>query len=126
VRNALKADLSAEWKPLKGHPFENVKELQLMSVLGNVTEFESRIGKRYRRINQDGKTQWFSLWSNQIMKRATRARLQVCCQRMQRYFGRSIDRLHFNSWRREGSSGPVCIFEKNRNGNAPNSNKRSR
>ena len=47
VRNAPKYDQPLEWRPLKGRPFDTDEELQLVSVLGNVTEFENRVGHRY-------------------------------------------------------------------------------
>jgi hypothetical protein len=97
-----------EWTPLKGLPYEYHAELLLTHVSGNVSEFESRSGKRYRCIEENGKKQWFSFRANQIMKRATRAQVKICCKKFDRSFGIFVD----------GRKGPgpgvgVSIFPKN-------------
>jgi len=75
---------------------------QLMTVSGNVWEFENRFGLRYRCIKEDGIMQWFLLRTNQPVKRTTRAKVQICCKKFQREFGTFIDR----------SKGGVGIFPK--------------
>ena len=95
-----------EWMPLKGRPYDYDDELQLMTVSGNVLEFENPRGSRYRCVKEDGVKQWFTLRSNQPMKRATRAKVKICCKKLQSAFGTFIDRTN--------GAGPVCIFPKRR------------
>src|SRR5262245_8851099 len=92
-----------EWRPLKRHPFYKEEELQLVSVLGNVSEFQSPTGRRYRRVTGENGTQWFSK-PVQRMRKATRAKVRICCKKFRDAFGIFIDR---------GSRvSPVCIFPK--------------
>jgi len=107
VGNAPKPDTRTipEWTPLKGRPYDYDVELQLTRVSGNVSEFENRAGKRYRSVIENGRRQWFSFRTNQIMKRATRAEVKICCKKLQREFGTFIDRAN-------GGSRPICIFPK--------------
>ena len=96
-----------EWTPLKGIPYEYHTELRLTRVSGNLSEFESRTGKRYRRIEENGKKQWFSFRTNQIMKRATRAQVKICCKKFDRSFGIFVD------GHKGGPKVGVSIFPKN-------------
>ena len=50
-------------------------------------------------------TQWFTLRTNQQMKRATRAKVTICGKKLQGSFGTFVDR-------KANGSGPVCIFPK--------------
>ena len=59
-----------EWIPLKGTPYE---QLRLERLSGNVSEFETPFGHRYRCVKENGVKQWFSFRTNRLMKRATRA-----------------------------------------------------
>jgi hypothetical protein len=43
VRDQPNCDQSPEWEPLKGRPYDDGGELQLMSVSGNTTEFQNRL-----------------------------------------------------------------------------------
>ena len=92
-----------DWKPLKGLPYD--EELRLTSVSGNVSEFENRLGYRYRCVKENGVKQWFSFHTNQIKKRATRARVKVCCKKFERSFGIFVDG-------RKGATVGVSIFPK--------------
>ena len=80
-----------DWTRLKGRPNHIAEELQLTRVSGNVREFETRNGKRYRCIEENGNKQWFTFRTNQIMKRATRAGIQICCKKFERSFGIFLD-----------------------------------
>ena len=77
-----------EWIPVKGTPYE---QLRLERVSGNVSEFETPFGLRYRCVKENGVKQWFSFRTDQIMKRATRARVKVCCKKFERSFGIFVD-----------------------------------
>ena len=90
--------------PLVGRPYHHDDELQLISVSGQVSEFENHLGRRYRCIKEDGMTQWFTLRTNQQMKRPTRAEVKICCKKLQLAFGTFVDRLN--------GAGPVRIFPK--------------
>ena len=68
------------------------------------SEFETCRGRRYRCITEQGVKQWFSLRTNQPMKKATRAQVKTCCPKFQAAFGNFIDRTKV--------SGAVCIFRK--------------
>ena len=94
-----------EWRSLKGSPYD--EELQLTRVSGNVSEFETRLGYRYRCVTEDGIKQWFSFRTNQIMKRATRAQVKICCKKFDRSFGIFVD------GHKGGPSVGVSIFPKN-------------
>jgi hypothetical protein len=85
---------------LKRHP--NEEDLQLEGVLGNVSEFQSPIGKRYRRVNGENSTEWFSKPVQRT--KATRAKVKLCCKKFRNAFGIFIDRRSRVS--------PVCIFPK--------------
>jgi hypothetical protein len=61
-----------EWTRLKGAPYD--ENLRLTRVSGNISEFETRLGYRYRCVRENGAKQWFSFRTNRIMKRATRGR----------------------------------------------------
>jgi ssDNA-binding Zn-finger/Zn-ribbon topoisomerase 1 len=91
-----------EWIPLKGTPYE---QLRLERLSGNVSEFETPFGYRYRCVKENGVKQWFSFHTNQIMKRATRARVKVCCKKFERSFGIFVDG-------RNGATVGVSIFPK--------------
>ena len=93
-----------EWTPLKGVPYEYHAGLRLTRVSGNLSEFESRTGKRYRRIEENGKKQWFSFRTNQIMKRA---QVKICCKKFDRSFGIFVD------GNKGGPKVGVTIFPKN-------------
>ena len=95
-----------EWRSLKGSPYD--EELQLTRVSGNVSEFETRLGYRYRCVTEDGIKQWFSFRTNQVMKRATRAQVKICCKKLQREFGIFIDKPGAGP----GAARSVCIFPK--------------
>ena len=105
LRNAPTYDQPLEWRPLKGRPFDTDEELQTLSILGNVTEFENRGGHRYRRVTEDGINRWFSLRSGQGTSIEVQRQVKVCCKKFQAAFGKFIDR----SW----PSGPICIFPRN-------------
>ena len=94
-----------DWTRLKGRPNHIAEELQLTRVSGNVSEFETRNGKRYRCIEENGNKQWFTFRTNQIMKRATRAGIQICCKKFERSFGIFLDG-------RKGAAVGVSIFPK--------------
>ena len=98
-----KYDPPREWRPLKGRPYD--EELQLMSVSENVSEFQTRLGYRYRCVTEDGVKQWFSFRTNRRMKRVTRAEVKICCKKLRREFGTFIDRANV-------PGRPVCIFPK--------------
>jgi hypothetical protein len=91
-----------EWTRLKGCPYD--ERLQLIWVSGNVSEFETRLGYRYRCVIENGARKWFSFRTNQPMKRATRAEVKICCRKLQRHFGTFVDRPN--------GAGPVRIFPK--------------
>ena len=91
-----------DWIPLKGTPYE---QFRLARVFGNVSEFETPFGLRYRCVKENGVKQWFSFHTNQIMKRATRARVKVCCKKFERSFGIFVDG-------RKGATVGVSIFPK--------------
>jgi hypothetical protein len=76
----------------------------LIRVSGNVSEFENRTGKRYRCVIEDRRKQWFTFHTNQIIKRATRARVKTCCKKLQAAFGTFFDRPN--------GAGAVRIFPK--------------
>jgi hypothetical protein len=98
VRDAPKCDQPAEWFPLKGRPFYNVDELILTGVMGNVTEFETSNGHRYRRVENEEGVRWFSLaTTNQWINKATRAKVQVCCKKFQLAFGSFLDRDRYGA-----------------------------
>jgi hypothetical protein len=105
VGNAPKEDnLSmTEWTRLKASPYD--ERLQLIRVSGNVSEFETPLGYRYRCVKENSAKQWFSFRKNQHMKRVTRAEVKICCKKLQREFGTFIDRAN-------GPGRPVCIFPK--------------
>ena len=102
MENAPKYDKRPEWKRLRGRPYG--EELHLTSVSGNVSEFETRLGYRYRCVKENSDQQWFSFRTNQLMKRATRAEVKICCKKLQRHFGTFVDRPN--------GAGPVRIFPK--------------
>src|SRR5262249_15891663 len=78
--------------------FYNEEELQLVSTHGDVSEFRSPTGKRYRRVSCEDGTESFS----KRMQKATRAKVKICCKKLRDAFGIFIDR---------GSRvSPVCIF----------------
>ena len=106
MRNAPKSDQPAEWLPLKGRPFYH-DELIPTSVLGNISEYETSNGHRYRRVeNEQGAANWFSLGkTNQRISRATRAKVKVCCKKFQLAFGSFVDRDRY---------GAVSLFPKGR------------
>ena len=78
-----------------------------MGVLGNVTEFEGRNGRRYRRVESEhGGVRWFSqLTTKQRKSKATQANVKVCCKKFQLAFGSFVDRDRY---------GAVSIFPKDR------------
>ena len=83
-----------EWIRLKGGPYD--EELQLTRVSGNVSEFETRLGYRYRCVRENGAKQWFSFRKNHHMKGATRAEVKICCKKLQSSFGTFVDRPNGN------------------------------
>jgi len=74
-------------------------------VSGNVSEFKTPLGDRYRCISDGKLMQWLSFRTNQYMKRVTRAQVKICCKKLRREFGTFIDRTN-------GPGRPVCIFPK--------------
>ena len=52
MRDQPNCDQSREWRPLKGRPYDYHDELQLMSISGNTTEFQNRLGYRMCRKNR--------------------------------------------------------------------------
>ena len=92
-----------EWTPLKSCPYDYDQEMPLTRVLGNVSGFESRTGKRYRCVIENGRKQWFTFRTNRRMKRATRAEVKICCKEFRRSFGTFVDRY---------GNGLVRIFPK--------------
>jgi len=78
-----------EWIRLARLPYD--ERLRLTRMSGNVTEFETPLGYRYRCVKENGVKQWFSFHTNQIRKRATRARVKVCCKKFERSFGIFVD-----------------------------------
>ena len=94
---------TTEWTRLKGSPYD--ERLQLIRVFGNVSEFQTRLGYRYRCVKENGVKRWFSFRTNQHMKRATRAEVKICCKKLQREFGTFIDSAN-------GAGRPVRIFPK--------------
>ena len=93
---------TSEWTPLKGSPYD--ENLRLTRVSGNVSEFESRLGYRYRCVMENGTKQWFSFRTNQFMRRATRAQVKICCKKFERSWGTFVDRPN--------AAGNVRIFPK--------------
>ena len=89
-----------EWTRLKASPYD--ERLQLIWVSGNVSEFETPLGYRYRCVKENSAKQWFSFRKNQHMKRVTRAEVKICCKKLQR-FGTFIDIAN-------GPGRPVCIL----------------
>lgn len=104
-----------DWKPIKVKPNESKRDLAVLRAFGNETEFENPRGLRYLRVRNNDVEKWFSLHSNHKRKRATRARVQLCCRRLQATFGKFIDRSRFSKRLKQGY-GPVCIFERNGSG----------
>lgn len=86
----LKYDQPPEWEPLKGLPYD--ERLELTSVSGNVSEFVSPRGHRFRCVKDDKGTQWFTLPTNKWMKKATRANVKICCKKFERSFGNFLER----------------------------------
>jgi hypothetical protein len=84
-------------------PVYNEEELQLLGVHGDVAEFESPAGQKYRRVrSEDGAEQWFSVAGKYRANRARRAQVRICCKKLLYAFGIFVDR---------GSRvSPVCIF----------------
>ena len=68
------------------------------------SRLENRMGHRYRCVKEDGIKRWFSFRANQRMKKATRAAVKICCNKLQASFGTFMDRRN--------GAGPVCIFPK--------------
>jgi len=73
-----------DWTRLESRPNHTNEELRLTRVSGNVSEFENRSGCRYRCVTEGGVTQWFGSATNKLMKRATRAGIQICCRKLER------------------------------------------
>ena len=92
-----------EWIRLTTLPYD--ERLRLTRMSGNVTEFETPLGYRYRCVKENGVKQWFSFHTNQIRKRATRARVKICCKKFERSFGIFVDG-------RKGATVGVSIFPK--------------
>ena len=115
LRNAPTYDQPLEWRPLKGRPFDTDEELQTLSVLGNVTEFENRGGHRYRRMTKDGINRWFSLRSGQGTNIEVQRQVKVCCK---------SSRLRLESSLTDrGPAGPICIFPRNNGDVSPRRHK---
>jgi hypothetical protein len=47
-----------EWKRIKGIPYD--ERLRLVSVSGNVSEFETPLRYHYRCVKENSANQWFS------------------------------------------------------------------
>jgi hypothetical protein len=98
--------------PLVGRPYHHDDELQLISVSGQVSEFENHLGRRYRCIKEDGMTQWFTLRTNQQMKRPTRAEVKIGCKKLQLAFATFVDRLMAlvrSEFSPKAAASPVCF-----------------